>query len=145
MCRNGHHDQLKEERISSHDSDERGDSSSDCWSDESGDAVEKQWRHDVSGWGSGDAGELESMWQHFDDRLGFLYFQYFETSAPCGRVPLMDKVALFFHFNQHLSHFLWKGEVANYLFFFFFNSNSIIFAEFVVINLNAKAINRLTT
>ncbi|KAK9284354.1 hypothetical protein L1049_023525 [Liquidambar formosana] len=32
-----------------------------------------------------------SLW-HLNDRLGNLYFQYFERSAPYGRVPLMDKI-----------------------------------------------------
>lgn len=29
---------------------------------------------------------------HPNDRLGYLYLQYFERSAPYARVPLMDKV-----------------------------------------------------
>ncbi|KAE8711789.1 ERF053 protein [Hibiscus syriacus] len=28
----------------------------------------------------------------FGNRLGYLYFQYFERTTPYGRVPLMDKV-----------------------------------------------------
>lgn len=29
---------------------------------------------------------------HLNDRLGHLYFQYFDRSTPYGRVPLVDKV-----------------------------------------------------
>ena len=36
---------------------------------------------------------------HVNDRLGFLYFQYFERSAPYGRVPLMDKVNNIFNYE----------------------------------------------
>jgi len=35
--------------------------------------------------------EQECLWP-LNDRLGNLYFQYFERSAPYGRVPLMDKI-----------------------------------------------------
>ncbi|KAJ8749305.1 hypothetical protein K2173_018787 [Erythroxylum novogranatense] len=35
--------------------------------------------------------EQDNHW-HLKDRLGYLYFQYFERSAPYGRVPLMDKI-----------------------------------------------------
>lgn len=31
---------------------------------------------------------------HPNDRLGYLYLQYFERSAPYTRVPLMDKVQI---------------------------------------------------
>lgn len=30
---------------------------------------------------------------HLNDRLGHLYFQYFDRSTPYGRVPLMDKIS----------------------------------------------------
>ncbi|KAI4325111.1 hypothetical protein MLD38_030535 [Melastoma candidum] len=30
--------------------------------------------------------------EHLSDRLGCLYYQYYERSAPCARVPLMDKI-----------------------------------------------------
>ncbi|CAN1231587.1 hypothetical protein LINPERPRIM_LOCUS3458 [Linum perenne] len=36
--------------------------------------------------------EQESNLWHLNDRLGFLYCQYFERSTPYGRVPLMDKI-----------------------------------------------------
>ncbi|KAF8413932.1 hypothetical protein HHK36_001928 [Tetracentron sinense] len=68
---------------------ETRDSFSDSCSDES--EIEKSWRWD--GCSSEDGGfEQESLW-HLSDRLGFLYFQYFERSAPYGRVPLMDKIS----------------------------------------------------
>ncbi|KAL4202712.1 hypothetical protein AMTRI_Chr02g222480 [Amborella trichopoda] len=35
--------------------------------------------------------EQDNLW-HLRDRLGYLYFQYFERSAPYGRIPLMDKI-----------------------------------------------------
>ncbi|CAI0549839.1 unnamed protein product [Linum tenue] len=61
-----------------------GETSSDSCSDES------------CRWGDGcssDEGgsEQETLW-HLNDRLGYLYFQYFERSTPYGRVPLMDKI-----------------------------------------------------
>ncbi|XP_026663272.1 uncharacterized protein LOC103714644 [Phoenix dactylifera] len=34
----------------------------------------------------------DNLW-HLRDRLGYLYFRYFETSAPYGRVPLKDKIS----------------------------------------------------
>ncbi|XP_042512971.1 uncharacterized protein LOC122087910 [Macadamia integrifolia] len=61
---------------------------SDSCSDES--ESEKMWRWD--GNSSEECGfERETLW-HLNDRLGYLYFQYFERSAPYGRVPLMDKI-----------------------------------------------------
>jgi hypothetical protein len=41
--------------------------------------------------------EQDNPWP-INDRLGRLYFEYFERSAPYGRVPLMDKVSVFFFF-----------------------------------------------
>ncbi|KAF9610504.1 hypothetical protein IFM89_022747 [Coptis chinensis] len=38
--------------------------------------------------------EQESMW-HLNNRLGRLYFQYFERSSPYGRAPLLDKINAF--------------------------------------------------
>ncbi|GFS41102.1 hypothetical protein Acr_00g0072320 [Actinidia rufa] len=38
------------------------------------------------------ASDQESLWLP-NDRLGYLYFQYFERSTPYGRVPLMDKIS----------------------------------------------------
>ncbi|XP_068639876.1 uncharacterized protein [Aristolochia californica] len=67
------------------ESEAMGDSYSDISSDES--ESEKQWKWDLTM-----ATEQESLWRHLSDRLGFLYFQYFERSAPYCRVPLADKI-----------------------------------------------------
>lgn len=64
------------------------DSFSDSWTDES--ESEKMWRLDGSSSEDG-ASEPDNPWP-LNDRLGHLYFQYFEKSAPYVRVPLMDKV-----------------------------------------------------
>ncbi|OWM78634.1 hypothetical protein CDL15_Pgr002805 [Punica granatum] len=67
---------------------EARDSFSDSWTDES--ESEKKWRLDGSS--SEDGGsETDNPWP-LNDRLGHLYFQYFEKSAPYVRVPLMDKI-----------------------------------------------------
>lgn len=72
---------------------ETRDSFSDSCSDDS--ESEKLWRWD--GCSSEEGGfEQDSVW-HVNDRLGNLYFQYFERSTPYGRVPLMDKVHPFFN------------------------------------------------
>ncbi|XP_028761587.1 uncharacterized protein LOC114720140 [Neltuma alba] len=75
------------EETESGDSEAR-DSCSDSFSEES--ESDKLWRWDGS---SSEEGGLEQdcLW-HLNDRLGNLYFQYFERSTPYGRVPLMDKV-----------------------------------------------------
>ena len=73
---------------------ETRDSFSDSCSDES--ESEKLCRWD--GCSSEEGGlEQESLWPR-SDRLGCLYFQYFERLAPYGRVPLMDKVCFCFSF-----------------------------------------------
>ncbi|CAL1394039.1 unnamed protein product [Linum trigynum] len=69
---------------------ETRDSFSDSCSDES-ESSDKLCR-----WGEGSSSdegcfEQETLW-HLNDRLGHLYFQYFERSTPYGRVPLMDKI-----------------------------------------------------
>lgn len=70
---------------------ETRDSYSDSYSDES--ECDKLWRWD--GTSSEEGGfEQDCLW-HQNDRLGHLYFQYFERSTPYGRVPLMDKVCCF--------------------------------------------------
>ncbi|KAF2283204.1 hypothetical protein GH714_043534 [Hevea brasiliensis] len=45
------------------------------------------------GWRLSEEGgfEQDNLWR-LNDRLGYLYFQYFERSTPYGRVPLMDKI-----------------------------------------------------
>ncbi|XP_031743931.1 uncharacterized protein LOC101222318 isoform X2 [Cucumis sativus] len=68
---------------------ETRDSFSDSCSDES--ESEKLWRWDGSSSEEGGFLEQESP-LHLSDRLGYLYFQYFERSTPYGRVPLMDKI-----------------------------------------------------
>lgn len=74
---------------------EMKDSYSDSSSDESG-STDKLWRWDG---GSSEEGgfEQDGMWP-MNDRLGYLYFQYFEKSTPYGRLPLMDKVPFYIHF-----------------------------------------------
>ncbi|XVE66220.1 hypothetical protein DITRI_Ditri08aG0063000 [Diplodiscus trichospermus] len=71
---------------------ESGDGERDCFSDSCSDESEsdKLWRWE--GCSSEDGGsEQDSLW-HVNNRLGYLYFQYFERSTPYGRVPLMDKI-----------------------------------------------------
>lgn len=67
---------------------ETRDSYSDSLSDDS--ESDKLWRWDGCSSEEGDNNAL-----HLNDRLGYLYFQYFERSTPYGRVPLMDKVTPF--------------------------------------------------
>ncbi|EYU26140.1 hypothetical protein ABFS82_08G107900 [Erythranthe guttata] len=66
-------------------SETRGDSYSDSFSDES--ESEK-----LSRWDGCSSEEGDSFW-HPNERLGNLYFQYFERSSPYGRVPLSDKIS----------------------------------------------------
>ncbi|KAG8386888.1 hypothetical protein BUALT_Bualt03G0195700 [Buddleja alternifolia] len=68
---------------------ETRDSFSDSFSDES--ESEKLSRWDGC---SSDEGpfEQDSFW-HPNEKLGNLYFQYFERSSPYGRVPLIDKIS----------------------------------------------------
>ncbi|GAB2285346.1 hypothetical protein Dimus_019804 [Dionaea muscipula] len=70
---------------------ETRDSYSESLSDESesSDKLSSKW--DCCS--SEDGGfEQECHWQ-VNDRLGYLYCQYFEKSTPYGRVPLMDKIS----------------------------------------------------
>jgi hypothetical protein len=77
---------------------ETRDSFSDSCSDES--ENEKSWRCD--GCSSEDGGsEQDNLWSS-NDRLGNLYFEYFERSTPYARVPLMDKVPLLISLAFHL-------------------------------------------
>jgi len=62
------------------------DSYSDSLSDDS--ESDKLWIWEASS----SEEDNNSSPSHFNQRLGFLYFQYFERSAPYGRVPLMDKI-----------------------------------------------------
>ncbi|KAF8370183.1 hypothetical protein HHK36_031815 [Tetracentron sinense] len=76
-----------------HEESETGDCETrDSFSDSCSDDCEseKLWRWD--GCSSEDGVfEQDCLW-HLSDRLGYLYFQFFERSAPYGRVPLMDKI-----------------------------------------------------
>ncbi|GLT47926.1 hypothetical protein SLA2020_215790 [Shorea laevis] len=64
------------------------DSFSDSYSDES--ECDKLCRWDGSS--SEDGASEQDCLCHVNERLGYLYFQYFERSTPYGRVPLMDKI-----------------------------------------------------
>lgn len=78
---------------------ETRDSFSDSWSEEN--ESEKLWRLD--GCSSDDGGsEQDSPW-NLNERLGYLYVQYFEKSTPYTRVPLMDKVLLSFNFLNYFN------------------------------------------
>ncbi|KAF3650214.1 putative (RS)-norcoclaurine 6-O-methyltransferase-like isoform 1 [Capsicum annuum] len=68
---------------------EMRDSYSDSLSDES--ESEKLSRWDGCSSEEGGVAEQDSL-SRTNDRLGFLYFQYFERCTPYGRVPLMDKI-----------------------------------------------------
>ncbi|PHT35703.1 hypothetical protein CQW23_23403 [Capsicum baccatum] len=68
---------------------EMRDSFSDSLSDES--ESEKLSRWDGCSSEEGGVAEQDSL-SRTNDRLGFLYFQYFERCTPYGRVPLMDKI-----------------------------------------------------
>lgn len=80
---------------------ETRDSYSDSLSDEG--EGDKLWGWDGSSSSEEGASEQENNHSHhnnninnrtlhLNDRLGCLYFQYFEKSTPYGRVPLMDKI-----------------------------------------------------
>ena len=76
---------------------ETRDSFSDSWSDDS--ESDKKCRCDGC---SSEGGSEQDNPCPRNDRLGRLYFQYFERSTPYGRVPLMDKVGVFFALAQIL-------------------------------------------
>ncbi|KZV23487.1 hypothetical protein F511_16843 [Dorcoceras hygrometricum] len=67
---------------------ETRNSFSDSFSDESESERLSRW----DGCSSEEGLVEPDSFRHMNDRLGNLYFQYFETSSPYGRVPLMDKV-----------------------------------------------------
>lgn len=69
---------------------ETRDSFSDSFSDESESEKLSRWDGCSSEEGLFDR---ESP-LHFNDRLGYLYFQHFERSTPYERVPLMDKICM---------------------------------------------------
>ncbi|KAL6143753.1 hypothetical protein ACLB2K_054448 [Fragaria x ananassa] len=68
---------------------ETRDSFSDSCSFES--ESDKLWRWDGCSSEEGGFEQDNNLW-HLNDRLGYLYFEYFERSTPYGRVPLMDKI-----------------------------------------------------
>ncbi|KAL5793831.1 hypothetical protein ACOSP7_002425 [Xanthoceras sorbifolium] len=70
------------------DDGETRDSFSDSCSDDS--ESDKLWRWE--GCSSEEGGFEQDNFFHPNDRLGYLYFQYFERSTPYARVPLMDKI-----------------------------------------------------
>jgi len=83
---NGSVNSLREETDST---SEMRDSFSDSFSDESESEKFSRWDGCSSEEG---LFEQDGFW-HPKDRLGNLYFQYFETSSPYGRVPLLDKIS----------------------------------------------------
>ncbi|XP_073017366.1 uncharacterized protein [Primulina eburnea] len=69
---------------------ETRDSFNDSFSDESESEKLSRW----DGCSSDEAPfERDNFWRP-NEKLGSLYFQYFEKSSPYGRVPLMDKVSV---------------------------------------------------
>lgn len=78
---------------------EMRDSCSDSFSEES--ESEKLSRSDG---GSSEEGLFEQDNQlQMNNRLGYLYYQYFERSSPYGRVPLVDKVSCLFKYTSFFS------------------------------------------
>ncbi|CAH1424086.1 unnamed protein product [Lactuca virosa] len=67
---------------------ETRDSFSDSLSEESESEKVSRW----DGCSSDECVFDQETSSHLNDRLGHLYFQYFDRSTPYGRVPLMDKV-----------------------------------------------------
>ncbi|KAL3821505.1 hypothetical protein ACJIZ3_007410 [Penstemon smallii] len=68
---------------------ETRDSFSDSFSDESESEKLSRW----DGCSSEEGPFEQDIFWHPNERLGNLYFQYFERSSPYGRVPLMDKIS----------------------------------------------------
>ncbi|XP_075112606.1 uncharacterized protein LOC107787477 isoform X2 [Nicotiana tabacum] len=67
---------------------ETRDSFSDSLSDESESEKLSRW----DGCSSEEGAVEQDSLSRTNDRLGYLYFQYFERCTPYGRVPLMDKI-----------------------------------------------------
>ncbi|XP_076889155.1 uncharacterized protein LOC143539839 [Bidens hawaiensis] len=70
---------------------ETKDSFSDSFSDDSESEKLSRWDRCSSDEGVFD----QDSPLYFNDRLGYLYFQYFERSTPYERVPLLDKICMF--------------------------------------------------
>lgn len=68
---------------------EMRDSFSDSLSEESENEKLSRW----DGCSSEEGVVEQDSLSRTNDRLGYLYFQYFERCTPYGRVPLMDKVS----------------------------------------------------
>lgn len=68
---------------------ETRDSYSESYSDESESDKLSRW----DGCSSEDGGYEQDNLRQVNDRLGYLYCQYFDKSTPYGRVPLMDKIS----------------------------------------------------
>ncbi|KAK9689761.1 hypothetical protein RND81_09G079000 [Saponaria officinalis] len=68
---------------------ETRDSYSESYSDESESDKLSRW----DGCSSEDGGYEQDNLRQVNDRLGYLYCQYFEKSTPYGRVPLIDKIS----------------------------------------------------
>lgn len=71
---------------------ESGDGERDSFSDSCSDEGESDKFCRWDGCSSEDGGSEHDSLRNVNNRLGDLYFQYFERSTPYGRVPLMDKV-----------------------------------------------------
>ncbi|KAI3745014.1 hypothetical protein L1987_58114 [Smallanthus sonchifolius] len=70
---------------------ETRDSFSDSLSDDSESEKLSRW----DGCSSDEGVFDQDSPSHCNDRLGYLYFQYFERSTPYERVPLLDKICMF--------------------------------------------------
>ncbi|KAH9621921.1 hypothetical protein KSS87_007468 [Heliosperma pusillum] len=68
---------------------ETRDSYSESYSDESESDKLSRW----DGCSSEDGGYEQECLRQLNERLGYLYCQYFEKSTPYGRVPFMDKIS----------------------------------------------------
>lgn len=78
------------EDIDSGDVETRDSYSESCSDESESDKLSSRW----DGCSSEEGGsEQESLWQ-LNSKLGYLYCQYFERSAPYIRLPLKDKVLL---------------------------------------------------
>lgn len=84
------------------ESSDHAEFETDSWSDDSeGEKFSRSFSNNSSRFW--DAVSDDSNVDHHDgawplrDRLGFLYHQYFEMSAPYWRVPLMEKVSICYH------------------------------------------------
>ncbi|EOX99369.1 hypothetical protein QUC31_014682 [Theobroma cacao] len=71
---------------------ESGDGERDSFSDSCSDEGESDKFCRWDGCSSEDGGSEHDSLRNVNNRLGDLYFQYFERSTPYGRVPLMDKI-----------------------------------------------------